>query len=164
MWNYEEFSSHVRLGWELIYEINNIFFSRAARRGGGRDRREESVREEDEEARAEGRAGGKGRGERRRRYGEGRGTRGETHKAAYVSSVMRTGDFSFRARECKRKMKARSFFSRREGEGGCRCVLVPPPWFPQVASPPPPETLILRLLISHTVGSAVLRKSTRSCI
>lgn len=45
-----------------------------------------------------------------RRYGEGRGTRGETHKAAYVSSVMRTGDFSFRARECKRKMKARSFF------------------------------------------------------
>lgn len=61
-------------------------------------------------------------GERQRRYGEGRGTRGETHKAAYVSSVMRTGDFSFRARECKRKMKARSFFSYgEEGEGnGCR--------------------------------------------
>lgn len=39
-------------------------------------------------------------------HGQGRGT----HKAAYVSSVMRTGDFSFRACECKRKMNA--FLSR----------------------------------------------------
>jgi len=67
----------------------------------------------------EGDSRGRGRGERRRRYGEGRGTRGETHKAAYVSSVMRTGDFSFRARECKRKMKARSFFSQGVSVYGC---------------------------------------------
>lgn len=48
MWNYEGFSSHVRLGRELIYEINNIFFSRRSPRGG-EERREESVRAEDEE-------------------------------------------------------------------------------------------------------------------
>jgi len=38
VWNYEGFSSHVCLGRELIYEINNIFFSRgrSPRAGGGR--------------------------------------------------------------------------------------------------------------------------------
>jgi len=36
VWNYEKFSSHVCLGRELIYEINNIFFSRGrSPRAGG---------------------------------------------------------------------------------------------------------------------------------
>lgn len=86
----------------------------------GSEDRESRKRVEDD-----GGSRGRSRGERRRRYGEGRGTRGETHKAAYVSSVMRTGDFSFRARECKRKMKARSFFSpggRGGGGGRRRCM------------------------------------------
>lgn len=155
MWNYEGFSSHVRLGRELIYEINNIFFSRRSRRGA-----EKSEGKSRCGKKTKGGAGGKGRGERRRRYGEGRGTRGETHKAAYVSSVMRTGDFSFRARECKRKMKARSSFSLGVGASVCGChhrgfrrwrrhrQKLSSAWY---RTPP-------------AVGSAVLRKPTRSCI
>lgn len=85
--SYEGFSSHVRHGPELIYEINNIFFFRGEV-GGWWLHREPTEKI------------------RRRRGGRGWTSKGkgETHKAAYVSSVMRTGDFSFRACECKRKM------------------------------------------------------------
>lgn len=80
--SYEGFSSHVRHGPELIYEINNIFFLRRFRASVAVGDATEKIRRE----------GWTSTG------------RGKTHKAAYVSSVMRTGDFSFRACECKRKM------------------------------------------------------------
>lgn len=80
--SYEGFSSHVRHGPELIYEINNIFFLCRFRASVAVGDATEKIR----------------------RQGWTSTGRGKTHKAAYVSSVMRTGDFSFRACECKRKM------------------------------------------------------------